>query len=44
MERFSLVIREMPPDKLSELDIADALRSFAHFQHVDYDCLELLLQ
>ena len=31
LNRFSLVLRETKPEKLSELDIADALRSFAHF-------------
>ena len=44
LERFSQVIRETEPDKLSELDIADALRALAHFQHMDYDCLEVLLK
>jgi len=32
------------PDKLHDLDIANAVRSFAHFEHVDYDCLEVLLK
>jgi hypothetical protein len=29
---------------LNELDIANSLRAFAHFQHVNYDCLEILLK
>jgi len=44
LERFSKVILDTKPDSLNELDIANAVRSFAHFQHMDYDCLEVLLK
>lgn len=44
LERFSQVIIEAKPDQLNELDIADAVRSFAHFKHMDYDVLEVLLK
>lgn len=43
-ERFSQVLLTAEPDKLHDLDIANAVRSFAHFEHVDYDCLEVLLK
>jgi len=29
---------------LNELDIANAIKAFAHFEYLDYDCLELLLK
>ena len=44
LERFSQVIRDTQSDNLNDLDIANAMRSFAHFQHMDYDCLEVLLK
>lgn len=44
MDRFANVIMNTEPDKLNELDIANAVRSFAHFQFLDYDCLEVLLK
>ena len=31
MDRFSRVILETKPDQLHDLDIANAVRSFAHF-------------
>ena len=44
LERFSKVILDTKADQLNELDIANAVRSFSHFQHMDYDCLEVLLK
>lgn len=39
-----VILRVGEPYKLNELDIANSLRAFAHFQYVNYDCLELLLK
>ena len=44
MDRFANVIMHTDPQKLNELDIANTVRSFAHFQFLDYDCLEVLLK
>lgn len=44
LERFSQVILDTKPDQLNELDIANAVRSLAHFKHTDYDVLEVLLK
>ena len=44
MERFSQVLLDCEPEKLHHLDIANALRSFAHFHYLDYDCLEVLIK
>jgi len=38
------VILDTKPDLLNELDIANAVRSLAHFKHTDYDVLEVLLK
>ena len=43
MERFSQVLIDSEPSKLHDLDIANAVRSFAHFQYIDYDCLEVII-
>jgi hypothetical protein len=32
------------PGDLNELDIANALRAFAHFKYLDYDCMEFLVK
>jgi hypothetical protein len=45
LKMFSdVILRVGEPYKLNELDLANSLRSFAHFQYVNYDCLELLLK
>jgi len=38
------VILTSQADKLHDLDIANAVRCFAHFQQMNYDCLEVLLK
>ena len=44
LECFCKIICETDPAKLSELDIADATRSLAHFDYDDYDCLKVLIK
>ena len=44
VQKFSEVIVAADASKLNELDIANSLRAFAHFQHVDLDCIEVLLK
>ena len=44
MERFSKVILDTEPSKLHDLDIANAVRAFSHFNYIDYDCLEVCLK
>ena len=38
------MIQKADPSKLNELDLANSLRAFAHFQSVNFDCLEMLLK
>lgn len=44
LEKFSQVIQEADGAQLSEIDIANAIRAFAHFQYVNYECIESLLK
>ena len=44
LARFSSVITSANMDELNELDIANSLRAFATFEHVDYICLEKLIK
>ena len=43
-DRFSQVITNSETHQIHDLDIANSLRAFAHFQHFDYDCLEVLVK
>lgn len=38
------MIIDARPDELNEMDIANSLRAFASFEHVDYACLEKLIK
>lgn len=42
--KFGQTIVNSDANKLNELDIANTLRAYAHFQHVDYECIEVLLK
>ena len=42
-DRFSCVIAANC-DKLNELDVANAMSSFAHFEYLNYDCMEGLIK
>ena len=44
LARFSQVIIDAKPEELNEMDIANSLRAFATFEHVDYACLEKLIK
>ena len=44
LKLFADVIQKADPSKLNELDLANSLRAFAHFQYVNFDCLEMLLK
>lgn len=41
---FTKAILEAEGKDMNELDLANSLRALAHFQHLDYDCLEMLLK
>jgi len=42
--RFSKAFVDSNHDRINQLDIANAIRSFAHFKYLNYDCVELLLK
>ncbi len=44
LKLFADVIQKGDSSKLNELDLANSLRAFAHFQYVNFDCLEMLLK
>ena len=44
LKLFATTILKTDATKLNELDIANALRAFAHFQYLDYECVETLLK
>ena len=44
MDCFTQVILSTKPELIQPIDVASALRSYAHFQHLDYDCIEVLLK
>ena len=41
---FTRVIVDTKPELIKPIDIASAMRAYAHFQHLDYDCMEMLLK
>jgi hypothetical protein len=42
--RFSQAFVDSDHKRINQLDIANAIRSFAHFKYLNYDCVELLLK
>ena len=44
MDCFTQVILSTKPELIKPIDVASALRSYAHFQHLNYDCIEVLLK
>jgi hypothetical protein len=44
LDKCAASILEAPPNELNQLDVANALRAFAHFDYVHFECLEKLLK
>ena len=44
LQHLSNVILQNKPKELTETDLAVVMRTFAHFQYVHFDCLELCLK
>ena len=44
MDCFTQALLNTKPELIKPIDVASAMRSFAHFQYVNYDCIEVLLK